>query len=125
MGSPTQTLQRYLAACERRETKDIAACFAADAVLRDPMGELQGLPKICLYFEGIYADLKSLAFQTGPVSWCNDACAVSWQGKAERSDGMQLTYEGIDVFAFGEDNLIKQLWAFWTPADLIESDIIK
>jgi len=122
---PTEMLQRYLAACERRDIQDIAACFAPDAVIRDPLGEQAGLANIRAYFESIYADLASLAFQTGPVSWCGASCAVSWKGQAQRHDGTQLIYEGIDVFTFDDDHRIAKLWAFWIPDDLLGSDNIK
>jgi ketosteroid isomerase-like protein len=117
-------LSRYLAACQALGTEAIAACFSPAAVVRDPTGRFDGRPAIAAYFNGIYAELDELRFETGPVSWCGASCALSWQGAARRKDGEALSYSGIDVFTFDEDGAITELWAFWTPEELLTSDIV-
>lgn len=115
----TSILQRYLAACERRDIADVTACFASDATILDPLGEQIGTAAIRDYFQRIYADLAALSFETGPISWCDSSCAVSWKGQAWRHDGTSLTYQGVDVFTFDQDAWIAKLWAFWLPEDLV------
>jgi ketosteroid isomerase-like protein len=120
--SPSDTLSAYLAACEARDPDKISAHFCEDARVIDPLGDYKGIDAIRAYFTTIYADLTELVFETGPISWCANSCAVTWAGKARRADGSTATYSGIDVFSFGENQLISQLWAFWTPEQLLSSD---
>jgi hypothetical protein len=119
---PLAMLGTYLAACESRDTASITACFEASARVVDPLGEQSGRDAIRQYFETIYKELAALSFETGPVCWCGPSCAVSWKGRGRRHDGSSVAYEGVDVFTFGPDHRIRELWAFWVPQDLLGSD---
>ncbi len=117
-----EMLGTYLAACESREIASIAKCFEENGRVVDPLGEQNGTDAIRQYFEGIYKELTALSFETGPVCWCGQSCAVSWKGRGRRHDGSSVAYEGVDVFTFGSDHRIRELWAFWAPQDLLGSD---
>ena len=117
-------LRAYLAGCERRDISAITACFEEGARVVDPLGEQNGTDAIRQYFESIYKDLAALSFETGPVCWCGLSCAVSWKGSGRRHDGSSVAYEGVDVFTFGPDHQIRELWAFWAPQDLLGPDSI-
>ena len=119
-----EMLQTYLAACERRDFASISACFEESACVVDPLGEQKGTDAIRRYFETIYRDLAALSFETGSVCWCGQSCAVSWKGRGSRHDGSSVAYEGVDVFTFGPDHQIRELWAFWAPQDLLGSDTL-
>jgi ketosteroid isomerase-like protein len=113
-------LQRYLSACESRDPDVIADCFSEDALVRDPANEqIRGRDAIHRYFAEIYGDLSTLSFRCSPLYWCRNSTAVRWEGSATRKNGTRLSYEGIDVFSFGPDGQIDEMWAFWSPADLV------
>ena len=117
-----QRLNAYLAACERLDIPAIVGCFEQAGSVVDPLGEQNGHEAIRTYFDGIYRDLAALSFDAGLACWCGASCALSWKGSGRRHDGSSVAYEGVDVFTFGPDHRIRELWAFWVPQDLLGSD---
>ncbi len=112
------TLERYLSACERLDPEAILACFTPDARLDDPTGTAIGTGEIREYFARIYGPLTDLKFEITPAYWCGTSCAVHWKGCASHSDGTISHYSGIDVFVLNAQGLIRELRAFWDPAEL-------
>jgi steroid delta-isomerase len=112
------TLERYLSACERLDPEAILACFAPDARLEDPTGAAVGTTAIRDYFARIYGPLTDLKFETTPAYWCGTCCAIHWQGRASHRNGTISHYSGIDVFVLDAQGLIRELRAFWEPAEL-------
>ena len=113
-----KTLKRYLSACERLDPDEIAGCFAADARLEDPSGTVTGTAAIHRYFVAIYSPLSALKFEITPAYWCGPSCAIQWTGWARLHDGTVKNYAGIDVFELNPQGLIRELRAFWDPAEL-------
>ncbi len=113
-------LRQYLSACESLDVARIVDCFSQTAVIRDPANErISGREAIHRYFTRIYMDLSSLSFLCSPVYWCGNSASVRWEGRGSRKDGTSVSYEGIDVFTFGGSGSIDEMWAFWTPEDLV------
>ena len=114
-------LERYLWACERLDHEAILACFTPDATLIDPTGTAVGTAELAVYFKRIYGPLAELKFETTPAYWCGMSCAIHWKGRASHCDGTISHYSGIDVFALDTQGLIRELRAFWDPAELVAS----
>ena len=116
----TGLLDRYMRACETRETERIVECFAADAVIEDPLREsVRGREEIGEYFDSIYADLGDLKLEVSHLYWCRNAAACRWIGHATRRDGTRITYEGIDVLVIDEGLKIARMSAYWDPKDFV------
>jgi hypothetical protein len=117
-----EMLGTYLAACERRDIVSITACFEESARVVDPLGEQKGTDAIRQYFEGIYKELAALSFETGPVCWCGQSCAVSWKGRGRRHDGSSVAYEGSGRIHLRVRPSHSGALGFWAPQDLLGSD---
>lgn len=111
---------RYTAAHSAGDVDAVAALFAEDAVVADPVDapEHVGREAVRSFFAGTHQMCDSMDLQaTGAVRAAGNWAAVPL--KAVTSIGeLQLQVEIIDVFTFGEDGLITDMRAYWTADDI-------
>lgn len=106
----------YLKAVATGSAADIAARYAEDATLEDPVGSepVRGRAAITEFYsaiENLNRDTELLA-----VRVAGDSAAFHFRVRAELPDGA-VQVEPIDVMDFDEDGRITSMRAFWAPED--------
>jgi steroid delta-isomerase len=116
----TETVLRYTGAHTAGDVDAIAALFAEDAVLADPVDapEHHGRDAVHDFFAATHATLDSMELRaTGPVRAVGSWAAVPLQARSHIG-GSVYEVDIIDVFTFGDDGLITDMRAYWTAADI-------
>jgi steroid delta-isomerase len=109
----------YVEAVNSRQADRVAALFAEDAVMADPVSNPAkvGRAAVAAFFaDGIGAS-DSWAFSAEKVHTCADHVAVDFRIAVE-TGGSTMTIQGIEVFVVDEDGLFTSLHAYWDEADL-------
>lgn len=118
MPTPDQMRHAFVAYCERLTAGDadgVAALFAADAVLEDPLGvrRYEGRDNILAFYRGAIDRASPEVRLTGPVrtTYVNEA-AAPMQSRSNYG-GTPKEIDIIDVFTFDDAGLITSMRAYW------------
>jgi len=111
-------VHEYVAAFEAGSADRVAALYAADATVEDPVGSPlhHGREAIRAFYEGSMATGAKLRLE-GPVRVVADYAVfpfsvnLHWEGSDKRIDV-------IDTFRFNDDNEVIEMRAFWGPANM-------
>ncbi len=108
---------RYLKAVADGTAEDIAACYAEDATLEDPVGSepRRGRAAIREFYaaiEGAQRHTELLALRVAGAS-----AAFHFLVRTELGD-QTVEIEPIDVMTFDEDARITSMRAFWNSGDV-------
>ena len=113
----TDAVERYLRAVASGTAADIAACYAEDATLEDPVGSepRRGRAAIERFYgaiEGARREAKLIALRVAGSS-------AAFYFLVRTEHGEQVTeVEPIDVMTFDENGLITSMRAFWGSEDV-------
>ena len=113
-------VERYAAAHTAGDIDAVAALFADDAVVADPVDQPAhvGREAVRGFFAGTHEMLDSLTLNiTGPIRAVDSFAAVPLQAISKMGE-MKLGVDIIDVFTFNEAGLIAEMRAYWTSADI-------
>ncbi|MFZ4669053.1 MAG: nuclear transport factor 2 family protein [Microthrixaceae bacterium] len=116
----TDTVRRYAAAHSAGDVDAVAALFADDAVLLDPVDAPahHGRDAVRAFFAGTHEMLDSMELLvTGPVRAVGEWAAVPLQARSQLG-GSVMEVDIIDVFTFNDDGLITEMRAYWSSADI-------
>jgi len=106
---------RYVDLVSAGDAPAIAALYAQDATLEDPIGApLQRGREAIRAFYAASAGAVKLAL-SGPVRVCGREAAAPMLATLQGADGRRAYIDIIDVMTFGEDGLITSMRAFWSP----------
>lgn len=110
-------VQSYLRALNAADLESIAALFADDAVVEDPVGSLpkRGIAEIRAFYAGSLS-LKLQAELDGQIRAVANAAAFAFRVSFE-IDGQRTVIRPIDVFRFNDAGRIVQMSAFFGPAN--------
>jgi steroid delta-isomerase len=114
------TVERYAAAHSAGDVDAVAAVFAADAVVADPVDQPahEGRDAIRAFFAGTHEFVDAMDLRiTGPIRAVGHWAAVPLQAVSTMGDA-KVAVDIVDVFTFGEDGLVTQMQAYWTAADI-------
>jgi steroid Delta-isomerase len=117
-------VQSYAAAHTAGDVDAIAALFASDAVVADPVDKppFEGRDAIREFFAGTHQFADSLELTiTGPVRAVDRFAAVPMRAVSSMG-GSRFAVDIIDVFTFGDDGLISEMRAYWTASDIAQLD---
>ncbi|MDE2435619.1 MAG: nuclear transport factor 2 family protein [Sphingomonadales bacterium] len=111
-------VHEYVAAFEAGDAARVAALYADDATVEDPVGTplKQGKAAILDFYAGSMATGAKLKLE-GPVRIVEDYAVfpfsvnLHWEGSDKRIDV-------IDIFRFDEANLVVAMRAFWGPSNM-------
>lgn len=110
-------VQRYLDAVSSGSADDVAALYAEDATLEDPVGGGEvhiGRQAIAGFYKNLAgADVKAelLSFRSGGT----EAAFVF-----AITVGGAMRIEPIEIMTFDADGLIRSMKAYWGPADITQ-----
>jgi steroid delta-isomerase len=114
-----QVFERYVAAGSTRDVNAIAALFASNAVVHDPVDgpAVEGRDKIRAFMAEFGASVRVMRL-AGPVHISADCrhAAARIDADAALDEGTKLV-EALDVFTFGDDGLILTRDAYWGPTN--------
>ena len=113
-------VQAYAAAHTAGDIDGIAALFAEDAVLADPVDQPAKVGRAAIrdFFAGTHDGTQGFELAiTGPIRAVGSWAAVPLRAVTQIGDST-FTVEIIDVFTFDDDGSISEMRAYWTAADI-------
>jgi len=110
-------VHRYLALVASGTSAEIAALYAEDATLEDPVGSAAVVGREAI--EAFYATIEDLAMTTAlhTIRTCAGEAAFHFRVETDTGAGV-ATMEPLEVMTFSEDGLITSMRAWWSDADL-------
>jgi ketosteroid isomerase-like protein len=124
MTGPTspEMVKGFYSALSARDVETVTDLFAPHAVAHLPVGALplEDPTSIRAWFEGMLGLFSRLSFEPQSVFVSGPAAAAKWRAEGSDDRGGEVTFEGIDVFEFDEEEGIEMLMGFWDPAAVIE-----
>ncbi|MFM7068682.1 MAG: nuclear transport factor 2 family protein [Actinomycetes bacterium] len=115
-----EVVARYTAAHSAGDVDAVAALFAEDAVVADPVDQPEhvGREAVRAFFAGTHQMCDSMDLQaTGAVRAVGNWAAVPLRAVTAIGE-MRLQVEIIDVFTFNDEGLISDMRAYWTAEDI-------
>lgn len=114
------TVESYAAAHSAGDVDAIAALFAEDAVVADPVDQPAhvGRDAVRAFFAGTHEMADSLELKiTGPIRAVDRFAAVPMQAVTSVG-GARFAIDIIDLFTFAEDGSIAEMRAFWNAGEI-------
>ncbi|GII64315.1 steroid Delta-isomerase [Sphaerisporangium krabiense] len=113
----TGAVVRYLDAVANGTADDIAACYAPDGTLEDPVGSepRRGHAAIREFYAGLAGARRRTELLAIRVA--GDSAAFHFHVRTELAD-QTFEVEPIDVMTFDEEQRITSMRAFWSPGDM-------
>ncbi|WP_323792092.1 nuclear transport factor 2 family protein [Nocardioides sp.] len=111
-------VNRYLALVSDGTADEIAALYAEDATLEDPVGSavLTGRDAI----RAFYGALEGLSITTSLITLRTCAGEAAFHFRVETDTGAGVaTMEPLEVMTFASDGKIASMRAWWSDADLV------
>ena len=110
-----QVVANYFAASRAMDLQAWLAAFAEDAVTHDPVGTppVKGHHGLRQFFAGIAEVFETLGITEDQVFVSGNGAAVKWTGRGRGKNGLDVTFEGIDVIEINEQGKIQKLWGYW------------
>ena len=114
------TVQNYVARFTAGDAAGVAALYAAEATIEDPLGTplLRG-QEIADFYQRA-ADKRATIALAGPVRAAANQAATPLRATVPTDDG-HVTMEIVDVMTFDDDGRITSMRAFWGPANVTPS----
>lgn len=113
-----QAVHDYVDAFARGDAEAVAALFAADAVVEDPVGTSPhvGQAAILEFYTGAMRTGARLTLE-GPVRIGADYAAFAFSVTLDYAGGAKRI-DVIDTFRFNDQNLVVEMRAFWGPGNM-------
>ncbi|HEY7546071.1 MAG TPA: nuclear transport factor 2 family protein [Blastocatellia bacterium] len=114
-------VNRYFAAIRALDVEAWLATFAEGAVSEDPYGSPphEGKAALGQFFNGLASAFESVDMRADHIFISGNAAAVKFTIAGKGKNGRDVKAEGIEVFEFDEEGLIKRIRAYWNPAAMI------
>lgn len=108
----------YVAAFEASSADDVAALYAADATVEDPIGAPihRGREAIRAFYAASMATGAKLALE-GPVRVAGDYAVFPFSVHLDFAGGAKRI-DVIDTFRFNEAHEVVEMRAFWGPSNM-------
>ena len=115
-----RVFEKYAAAWSSHDLDAVAALFAPDGVVHDPVDGpgVEGREKIRAFFEEFGGPAVKGMKLAGPVHISGDCrhAATRVNAEADLGEG-PVRVEALDVFTFDDDGLITTMNAYWGPTN--------
>jgi steroid delta-isomerase len=111
-----RTVVTYFAALAALDPKQIAAVFAEDGEIEDPIGTgvRRGREQIAEYFaQGLCWGAARIGIEVVTALAAGGSIAAHWRMTAQGKGGHEAEAEGIDVLQVGTDGLIVRAEGYW------------
>ena len=113
-----EALARYTKCFSAGDADGVAALYAPDATIEDPIGAplLHGHDEIRAFYKGA-AEVSATIALDGAVRARADQCAAPLLAQIPSESGV-TEMEIVDVMTFNGDGLIQSMRAFWGEANV-------
>ncbi|WP_430332022.1 nuclear transport factor 2 family protein [Rhodococcus sp. ACT016] len=113
-----RAVHRYIELASAAEGADVAALYAEDATVEDPVGSTPhvGIAAIAAFYDSVRSPNRTIDLITLRVS--GDTAAFHFR-VVTAVDGRTITVEPIDVMSFDRRGRITSMRAIWAPEDLV------
>ncbi len=113
-------VERYFQAVSTQDARALAALFAPDGVMEDPVGatpitDAEGFQR---FLSGITDTFDEMVLTPEDSFHAGGRVAVRWSARGRSKDGVEVGYGGIDVFAFDDQDRITSMEGYWHPREL-------
>lgn len=114
-----QRLHDYIELFNRRDHEGVAALYADDAVLEDPVGRppIQGRDKILAFYKAAMANGAQLKLAAPVRGSHGNGAAMAFDVLLDTPQG-KGTIHVIDVMRFNEAGKIVSMSAYWGQSDM-------
>jgi steroid delta-isomerase len=115
----TQTVTRYLDFVSKGQPDEIAALYADDATVEDPVGGEVHIGRQAI--RGFYGTLENVKAQTEVLTLraLGNEAAFHWTLSID-FDGNGMRIDIISVMTFDEDGKIASMKAYWTQDNVTQ-----
>jgi ketosteroid isomerase-like protein len=113
--SVADAVAAYYAAVRAGDIDKTAALFAADAVMRDPVGAPPATDDASRRqrYAGIAAAFESFAIDEQQIIVGGDEAAARWAAHGKTKTGADVRFEGISTFVFNAQRKITMMSAYF------------
>lgn len=113
------TVYRYLEFVAKGQPDEIAALYADDATVEDPVGSEVHIGRQAI--RGFYGNLENVQSRTEvkTLRALGHEVAFYWTLSIGGDEG-GMTMDIISVMTFNDDGRIKSMKAYWTPANITQ-----
>ncbi len=113
----TDAVHRYIGLIAKGSAADIAALYAADAIVEDPVGGERHIGRAAVH--GFYAAIENLERTSELVSLRVAGNEAAFQFRLIiTNDGHRMQIEPIDVMVFNDDVQVTDMKAYWSPENV-------
>ncbi|MQY26491.1 nuclear transport factor 2 family protein [Nocardia aurantia] len=112
-----ETIEQYVELMTTGPAPKLAALYAPDAVVEDPIGSE---PRRGAAIEELYAALDVMEQRKAELHTArvNGTHAAFWFTLVTEVNGHRMTLSAIDVMEFDDEGRIVSMRAYWDPAEL-------
>lgn len=112
---------KYFAAWCARDPAALAACFDEEGTTHQPYGALplRGRPAIREALSRLLGAFASVEVTADHLFVAKDRAAAKFSGRGAGKNGRQVRLEGITIFEFTDAGLIRTLWGYWDPEQIL------
>ncbi len=116
----TETVNRYLDLVAKGQADDIAALYADDATVEDPVGGEVHIGRGAI--RGFYTNVENVDSQTEMVTLraLGHEAAFFWRLTVDLGESGRMRIEIISVMTFNEDGEIASMKAYWGPDNVTQ-----
>jgi steroid delta-isomerase len=116
----TTTVNRYLELVAKGQADDIAALYADDATVEDPVGGEVHIGRQAI--RGFYANVLGVKCETDVVTLraLGNEAAYFWRLTVDLGEGGSMTIEIISVMTFDDEGKIASMKAYWGPENVTQ-----
>jgi steroid delta-isomerase len=116
----TTTVNRYLELVAKGQADDIAALYADDATVEDPVGSEVHIGRPAV--RGFYANVLGAKCETDVVTLraLGNEAAYFWRLTVDLGEGGRMRIEIISVMTFDDEGKIASMKAYWGPENVTQ-----
>jgi ketosteroid isomerase-like protein len=119
--SIADAVANYYATVRTGEVERIAPLFAADAVMRDPVGAPPATDDASRRqrYAGITAAFETFEIVEDQVIACGDEAVARWTARGKTKSGADVRFDGMSTFAFDAERRITTMSAYFDIASVV------
>jgi steroid delta-isomerase len=112
---------RYFTAIGDMDPDAWVACFAEQGISYEPgaPAPLQGHAALRQFLMPVLGAFQAIRMTADHVFPYGNRVAVKFTGHGTGKNGMQVIFEGIDVFEIDQEGKIQTMWGYWNPAAMM------
>jgi steroid delta-isomerase len=116
----TNAVNRYLETVSQGLPDDIAALYAEDATVEDPVGSDVHIGRQAI--RGFYTSVENVQSKTEVVTLraLGNEVAFFWRLIVDLGEGGKMSIEIISVMTFDDDRKIASMKAYWGPDNITQ-----